>query len=40
MNEIDVEVRHLRALAAVVDQGTFTDAAIELGVSQATVSRT
>ncbi len=37
---MDVEVRHLRALVAVVDQGTFTDAAIELAVSQATVSRT
>jgi DNA-binding transcriptional LysR family regulator len=37
---MDVELRHLRALAAVVDAGTFTDAAAELGVSQASVSRT
>lgn len=37
---MDFELRHLRALVAVVDEGTFTDAAIELGVSQATVSRT
>lgn len=35
-----LETRQLRALAAVVDEGTFTDAAIVLGVSQATVSRT
>jgi len=34
------ELRHLRAFVAVVDQGTFTDAAIALEVSQATVSRT
>lgn len=36
---MDVELRQLRALVAVVDEGTFTDAAIALGVSQATVSR-
>lgn len=34
-----VELRQLRGLVAVVDAGTFTDAAIELGVSQAAVSR-
>jgi DNA-binding transcriptional LysR family regulator len=37
---MDVELRHLRCLVAVVDAGTFTDAAIALGVSQAAVSRT
>ncbi|MGX6608494.1 LysR family transcriptional regulator [Micromonosporaceae bacterium Da 78-11] len=37
---MDVELRHLRALVAVVDAGTFTDAATELGISQASVSRT
>lgn len=37
---MDVEVRQLRCLIAVVDEGTFTDAAIALGVSQAAVSRT
>lgn len=36
---MDVEVRHLRALVAVVDAQTFTDAAIDLGTSQAAVSR-
>ncbi|HEV7205051.1 MAG TPA: LysR family transcriptional regulator [Jatrophihabitans sp.] len=36
---MSVELRQLRALVAVVDSGTFTDAAIELGVSQASVSR-
>jgi len=36
---MDVELRHLRCLVAVVDAGTFTDAAIELGISQAAVSR-
>lgn len=36
---MDLEVRHLRAFVAVVDAGTFTDAAAELGVSQASVSR-
>lgn len=37
---MDVELRQLRCLVAIVDAGTFTDAAIELGVSQAAVSRT
>ncbi len=32
-------LRQVRAFVTVVDQGTFTDAAIELGTSQATVSR-
>lgn len=36
----EVEVRHLRALVAVVDEGGFTAAASSLGVSQAAVSRT
>ncbi|MEU6777258.1 LysR family transcriptional regulator [Streptomyces sp. NPDC046759] len=36
----DVELRQLRCLVAIVDEGSFTDAAIALGVSQATVSRT
>lgn len=36
---MDLELRHLRCLVAIVDSGTFTDAAIELGVSQAAVSR-
>ena len=36
----DVEVRQLRALVAVVDEGGFTQAARVLGVSQAAVSRT
>lgn len=36
----DVEVRHLRALVALVDEGTFTDAAIALGTTQASVTRT
>jgi DNA-binding transcriptional LysR family regulator len=34
-----VELRQLRCLVAIVDEGTFTDAAIALGVSQAAVSR-
>ncbi len=33
------DLRQLRALAAVVDEGTFTDAAIVLRTSQASVSR-
>ncbi|MGW3506566.1 LysR family transcriptional regulator [Streptomyces sp. NPDC000994] len=37
---MDVELRQLRCLVAIVDEGTFTDAAITLGVSQAAVSRT
>jgi DNA-binding transcriptional LysR family regulator len=35
-----VEFRQLRCLVAIVDEGTFTDAANALGVSQAAVSRT
>jgi DNA-binding transcriptional LysR family regulator len=37
---MDVELRQLRCLVAIVDTGSFTDAAIELGISQAAVSRT
>src|ERR1700721_1531443 len=37
---MDVELRQLRCLVAIVAAGTFTDAAIELGISQAAVSRT
>jgi DNA-binding transcriptional LysR family regulator len=36
----EVELRQLRCLLAIVEEGTFTDAAIALGVSQAAVSRT
>ncbi|WP_431683573.1 LysR family transcriptional regulator [Kitasatospora sp. KL5] len=36
---MDLELRQLRCLVAIVDTGSFTDAAIELGVSQAAVSR-
>jgi DNA-binding transcriptional LysR family regulator len=36
---MDVDTRHLRALVAVVHEGTFTDAAIALRTSQASVSR-
>ncbi|MEU4213794.1 LysR family transcriptional regulator [Actinoplanes sp. NPDC026623] len=36
---MDVRLGQLRTLLAVVDAGTFTDAATVLGVSQATVSR-
>ncbi|MFJ4553974.1 LysR family transcriptional regulator [Streptomyces sp. NPDC088817] len=37
---MDVELRQLRCLVAIVEEGTFTDAAVVLGVSQAAVSRT
>lgn len=37
---MDLELGQLRCLVAIVDAGSFTDAAIELGVSQAAVSRT
>ena len=36
---MDVELRQLRCLVAIADAGTFTDAGIELGISQAAVSR-
>jgi DNA-binding transcriptional LysR family regulator len=36
---MDLELRHLRCLVAIADAGTFSDAAIGLGVSQAAVSR-
>src|SRR5260370_29485262 len=36
---MDLELRHLRCLVAIAEMGTFTDAAIELGISQAAVSR-
>lgn len=37
---MDLELRHLRCLVAIVDTGSFTDAAIDLGISQASASRT
>ena len=37
---MNVELRQLRSLVAIVDAGSFTDAAIDLAVSQAAVSRT
>jgi DNA-binding transcriptional LysR family regulator len=36
---MELELKHLRCLVTIVDSGTFTDAAIELGTSQAAVSR-
>ena len=36
---MDVELRHVRCLVAIVDYGGFTGAAAELGVSQPAVSR-
>jgi len=38
-SRMSVELRQLRALVAVVDEGSFTDAAIALGTTQASVSR-
>ncbi|MGW2822418.1 LysR family transcriptional regulator [Streptomyces sp. NPDC001443] len=40
MDGTQVELRQLRCLVAIVDEGTFTDAGIALGISQAAVSRT
>ena len=37
---MDLELRQLRCLVAIVDTGSFTDAAGDLGISQAAVSRT
>jgi DNA-binding transcriptional LysR family regulator len=37
---MNIDVRQLRCLVAIADNGTFTDAAIELSISQAAVSRT
>jgi DNA-binding transcriptional LysR family regulator len=37
---MDVELRHLRCLVAIVEAGGFTGAAAELGVTQPAVSRT
>jgi DNA-binding transcriptional LysR family regulator len=36
---MDLELRQLRSLIGVVDAGSFTDAGIQLGMSQAAVSR-
>jgi len=36
---MSIELRELRVFVAVVDRGSFTDAALELRMSQATVSR-
>jgi DNA-binding transcriptional LysR family regulator len=37
---MSIELRQLRCLVAIAEHGTFTDAAIELGISQAAASRT
>ncbi|MDK1471920.1 LysR family transcriptional regulator [Streptomyces sp. 549] len=39
-NTAVLELRHLRCLVAIIDTGSFTDAALHLGTSQAAVSRT
>jgi DNA-binding transcriptional LysR family regulator len=36
---MDIELRELRCLVAIVDQGSFTDAGLDLRMSQAAVSR-
>jgi len=36
---MNADVRELRCFVAIIDEGSFTDAAIELGMSQAAVSR-
>ncbi|MFJ9411477.1 LysR family transcriptional regulator [Streptomyces sp. NPDC101393] len=35
-----LELKHLRCLVSIIDTGSFTDAALQLGLSQAAVSRT
>src|SRR5256885_16445852 len=37
---MNVELRQLRCLVAIADAGSFTDAAVDLGISQAAASRT
>ena len=37
---MSLELRHLRCLLAIAEAGSFTDAALDLGISQAAVSRT
>src|SRR3989442_15223813 len=37
---MNMELRQLRCLVAIAEAGSFTDAAIDLGISQAAASRT
>src|SRR4029078_3201766 len=37
---MNIELRQLRCLCAIAEAGSFTDAAIDLGISQAATSRT
>src|SRR2546429_9090454 len=37
---MNIELRQLRCLVAIAEAGSFTDAAIDLGISQAAASRT
>ena len=37
---MNIELRQLRCLIAIAEAGSFTDAAIDLGISQAAASRT